>query len=162
MSQHSCWNGRINIINENSKTYPLFLQSTALESYAHPPVPYESNALQKRFFSLKNIEFIQHSIRAQVYAQSGNTYSISRQSVVTIKIILKSIFLQYGKNLKSNIEEQVELLNTRVLKYSVSNILTNIKMYMMYKKDVSTLPVPIRYPTYTSTHGTKSEQNIIY
>lgn len=162
MSQRSQWNGRINIINENSKTYPLFLQNNAKDSCTRTPVQYESNALQKSFFSPENIEFIQHSIKTQVYAQSGNTYNISNQSLVTINIILKSIFLQYGKNLKSNITEQVELLNQKVLEYSISNILTNIEMYMMYKKDVSTLPVPLRHPTYTSTYGTKSGPNIIY
>ena len=51
---------------------------------------------------------------------------------------MRSIYLQYSKNLSYNIKEQVESLNKKVISYSVDNIYNNLLQYNSYTKDIST------------------------
>ena len=75
---------------------------------------------------------------------------------------MKSIYLQYGKNLKTNIQGQVKNLNILVLDYCVPNIISNIELYLGYKKSVSMLPKPLELPKYISDAGTRTNSNFIY
>ena len=55
----------------------------------------EPSAISNLFFSEQNINNIQDMIRYNVYKLSGQT--ISRQSDTDLKIVMRSYFLQYGK-----------------------------------------------------------------
>ena len=56
---------------------------------------------------------------------------------------MRSIFLQHSKNRMDNITQQVEELNKLVLDYCIPQICSEAKGYMKYKRDVSTLAVPL-------------------
>ena len=58
--------------------------------------------------------------------------------------------------------KQVKRLNAFVLEYSVSNILSNIEMHKVYKKNVSKLPKPMDLPKYISSAGTRTNPNYFY
>ena len=160
-------NGRVNIMGKfiaNSNA-PLFEENSKGNSiYKKKAVSaiYESNPLQLAFFSNKNIENLQILIRKNVYIESGNKHVIAKQDYNSLKIVMKSIYLQYGKNLKNNIKDQVKKLNILVLDYCVPNIISNIEQYLGYKKSVSTLPVPLELPKYISDAGTRTNSNFIY
>jgi len=74
---------------------------------------------------------------------------------------MKSIYLQFGKNLKTDITDQVKVLNSYVLDYSIPNIIANIEQYIGYKKHVSTMPTPLEHPVYTSKAGTRTNPDFI-
>ena len=76
------------------------------------------------FFSNDNVERIQNEIVNNVYNQSKKL--ISRQSYQELQIIMKSIYLQYSRNLSNNIEEQVYTLNKYVIDECVSIIIPNV------------------------------------
>ena len=116
----------------------------------------ESNLLNKTFFSNENIQIIQNAIRFNIYKISNKQYIINNQNIRELKIIMRSIYLQYAKNLNNKIKDQILKLNNRVINYSIPKILTNIKQYLKYKIDLNKLPIPLLHPKNMSNKGEKS------
>jgi hypothetical protein len=104
------------------------------------------NSLSNAFFSLQNIQIIQNGIRAGVYKRSNGQYVIGPQDCDSLKIIMRSVFLQNAANQPNNIKEQVAELNKMVLDYCVQQVYSEAQGYMKYINDVSTLVVPIAHP----------------
>ena len=141
-------NGRVNILdNINNSVFQLYDKipiSEKTTNYRHALTGnMEENMLSKTFFSAGNILIIQHGIMAGVYKKSSNQFQIGYQNQDTLKIIMRSIFLQHSKNLSHNITQQVENLNKLVLDYCIPQICSEAKGYIKFKQDVSMLPVPL-------------------
>lgn len=98
------------------------------------------------FFSQENQKILQNGIRAGVYKKSKNLFKIGEQNYDELKIIMRSIFLQYSKNDKKNITEQIKELNDLVLDYSINQIYGEAKSYVQYIHDASTLVTPLSRP----------------
>ena len=107
---------------------------------------WNNTILSDTFFSAQNIKIIQNAIRVGVYKRSNGNYIIGEQNYDELKIIMRSIFLQHSKNLAINIREQIETLNKLVLDYSINQVYGEAEGYMKYKRDASTLVVPIAMP----------------
>jgi hypothetical protein len=69
---------------------------------------------------------------------------------------MRSLYLQYSKNLEYNIPGQIRDLNKLVIDWCVPRIMSEIGMYQYYLKDISSLPVPLSHPMSQSSAGTKS------
>jgi hypothetical protein len=95
------------------------------------------------FFSDNNVNLLQTGIYNKILNISAGKYNIGRQSDTDLKIIMRSIYFQYGKNTPNNIKEQVLDLNTRVIEWCVPEILSNIKQSDKYIMDISTMPIPL-------------------
>ena len=121
-----------------------------------------SNLLNKTFFSSENIEIIQNNIRHSVWSKSNHKFVIAPQSETQIEIIMRSIYLQYSKNLSYNIKEQIEELNNLVLTECVPNIMSNIKQYIGYKQDLNSGPTFMDHPKNVSSAGSKSLVNNLF
>jgi hypothetical protein len=161
------YNGRVNIMGtgkfvEKSYLYEEIDNGNKLFKKEAVKHILASNRLQELFFSEKNIDIIQNLLAYHVKLQSNNRHNISRQSDNELKIIMKSVYLQYGKNNNNNINEQVKELNAYVLDFCIPLILSNIEQYLVFKKDVSTLPVPLDNPKYTSSTGTRTNPDYIF
>ena len=113
--------------------------------------------LSNAFFSAQNIRIIQNGIRAGVYKRSNGQYLISDQNPDELKIIMRSIFLQHSKNLATNIPQQIAELNDIVLDYCVGQVYGEAEGYMKYKRDVSTLVIPIERPVMSTTNEKQLE-----
>ena len=114
---------------------------------------HEQSALSRAFFSRENIDIIHSQIIDNVYKVSNNKYKIGRQSENSLEIIMRSMYLQHGKNLPCHIEEQVELLNKKVLEFCVPNIMTNVTQYIGYINCLKNpCPPPLDKPMATATH----------
>ena len=107
------------------------------------------NSLSQAFFSLQNIQIIQNGIRAGVYKRSNSQYLIGPQDCDSLKIIMRSVFLQHASNQPNNISQQVYELNKMVLEYCIQQVYSEAQGYMKYINDVSTLVVPIAHPVMT-------------
>ncbi len=118
---------------------------------------WEPNALNQTFFSPENVQIIQNLIRKTVHDQSPTRDIIDPQSTDELLIIMRSLYLTYGRNETYNIAGQVAELNGRVADWCVPKIISEISMYKTYRKDASTLPVPIERPVNISPAGTKSK-----
>jgi len=105
-----------------------------------------SNSLSDTFFSQQNIQIVQNGIRAGVYHRSNGQYTIGPQDCDSLKIIMRSVYLQHAANHPNNIMQQVEELNKIVLNYCIQQVYSEAQGYMKYLDDASTLVVPIAPP----------------
>lgn len=114
----------------------------------------EATPLNQTYFSAANFQIIQNAIRKTVYDKTGEV--IDPVSTDDLFMVMRAIYLQYGRNLPTQIREQIEELNTRVITWCFPKIVAEVSMYKTYKKDISTLPVPMAHPTSLSSAGTRS------
>jgi hypothetical protein len=114
---------------------------------------WSNTQLSDLFFSKENIVIIQNGIRAGVYNMSGGKYLIDNQDNEQLSIIMKGMFLEYSKNMPTNITEQIDILNNKVIAYCTNQVYQEAKGYLTYLKDSSTLITPLDYPSmpYTRT-----------
>jgi len=118
---------------------------------------WDHTALSDAFFTRTNVNRIQDAIRKEVYRMSGpKKYVIDDQDVDEIKMIMRAMYLQYGKNNRFNIDGQINDLNDLVVKWSAPRIMSEIEQYNYYLNDISHLPVPLAQPMSMSSAGTKS------
>lgn len=113
--------------------------------------------LSQAFFSPENTKMIQNAIRKTVQDRSGEKqWVIDEQSADELQIVMRSLYLQYAKNLEYDIPGQIQKLNSLVVEWSVPRIMSEISMQQQYLKDISTLPTPLPQPMQVSSAGTKS------
>ena len=142
-AQQYGFNGRIFLApDEQVKPFELFQdsnqqQDTNVSIISNIVVP---NALSRTFFSNDNVERLQRQIIQEVFRVSNK--QIGKQSYQELQIIMKSMYLQYGRNLPTGIEEQVLVLNKYVVDESVRIIVPNVLQYNKYLEDI-TSPIPI-------------------
>lgn len=110
--------------------------------------------LSNTFFSKENIEIIQNAIRSEIYKKTEQKHIIDKQDYDQIKIIMRSVFLQYALHKSTNIREQIEQLNNIVLEYCIPKVYSELMSYLKYKEDISTLPVPQNNPIYLAPDKT--------
>ena len=113
---------------------------------------WNKNQLSDAFFSGNNICALQNGIRAGVYERSNGQFVIGPQDEDTLKIIMRSIFLQNAANQPNNISGQVAQLNKMVLDYCVPQVYGEAIGYKQYIVDASTMYTPIAPPTMASNN----------
>ncbi len=138
-----------NSVDENRKIGTNF-KNTAIESI------HTTTKLNFAFFSPQNIKIIQNAIRYEVWRRSGNKHLISEQNETELGIIMRAIYLQYGKNLPTNIQEQVQELNNIVVESLVPKVLVQVEQYISYLRDISEPYRIMDAPQSTNTVGRKT------
>ena len=151
-------NGRVNILdnapNSVFNLYDKIPVEQNITSYRNALTGnLEDNMLSKVFFSKGNIIILQKKIMKGVYDNSNGRFRIGYQDEDTLKIIMRSIFLQNAANNPNNITAQVEALNQIVADYCVPQICSEAQAYINYKNDVSNLAVPIQRPVSTYSNN---------
>ena len=151
------------------------LQAPNFESYRGSSTPhYLGNRLQNQmettpladaFFSKENVDNLQNIIRSGVQVKCQNDADpilvghkpvvIARQNDTELYVIMRSIYLQYGRNLNSNIAEQVNRLNKLVANEAMPKIITALKQKIKYLDDIQNLPVPLERAQNISNAGEK-------
>ena len=129
------------------------------------------------FFSEKNIEYIHDRIIGEVKRIKGIT--ISKQSTDKLVLIMQNTYeyamsgsLPHPSNpgriakrggVDIPLKERLTRLNQSVIQQSVKEIISGIDQYLLYYKDASTLPVPLKRPINKSSKGSRSlEYNIAF
>ena len=151
--QYSRTNGRVNILTCNPpNSVDLFqmydkIPVNQCTTFRNPTEGLWNNTvLSNAFFSHNNICYIQNAIRKGVYNKSNGLFVISNQDEDTLKIIMRSIFLQHAANQPTNITQQIEQLNKIVLDYCIPQVYGEAKGYTKYLVDVSTMYTPLPPP----------------
>jgi hypothetical protein len=154
-------NGRVDIKTPNtSSLFQLYdkIPANQCATFRNPTEGlWISNELSNAFFSEQNISNLQNGIRSGVFKRSNGQYVIGPQDCDTLKVIMRSIFLQYAANKPNSINEQVQQLNKMVLDYCVQQVYSEAQGYMQYINDVSTLVVPIAHPVMASKNDRQLE-----
>ena len=154
-------NGRVDIKTPNtSALFELYdkIPANQCVTFRNPTEGlWSRNSLSDAFFSQQNIQVLQQGIISGVYHRSNGQYRIGQQDCDTLKVIMRSIFLQYSANKPNDIQQQVHELNKMVLEYCIQQVYSEAKGYMQYINDVSTLVVPIAHPVMTSQNDRQLE-----
>jgi len=151
-NQHQAINGRVNLITEPSPEVRFQMQEKV--AIKNKSTEYrnalagnlENNMLSRVFFSAENVQILQNGIRAGVYKASNNEILVPPQNVDTLKIIMRSTYLQYAEHDMNKITEEVARLNKLVLNYCVPNVYSAAKSYRKYLEDQSTIAMPLERP----------------
>jgi hypothetical protein len=155
-------NGRINILTYD-KNNTMFKMKDSIPVNSKKDFRgamtgnWYNTALSDAYFSRENIQILQNGIRKGVYELSNKQFVICEQNEDELKIIMRSIFLQYSRNLKNNIKEQIKNLNKLVLDYAVNQVYGETIGYMKFKYDVSTMYEPISRPVLSRTNDKQLE-----
>jgi hypothetical protein len=151
------YNGRVNIAQPDiNKQFAMYdrIPVTDTTSFSNAlQGNWDKSPLSIAFFSQQNIQILQNAIRAGVYKLSKEQYLIAPQSVDTLKIIMRSIFLQNSANMPAQITKQIEALNQIVVEYCIKQVYGEAQGYITYLHDASTLVVPIQRPVMSNTNN---------
>jgi len=143
-------NGRVDIKTPNtSDLFKMYdkIPANQCVTFRNPTEGlWNDTTLSMAFFSQQNIQMLQNGIRAGVYNKSNGQYTIGQQDCDSLKIIMRSVYLQYAANQVNNISEQVAELNKIVLNYCIQQVYSEAQGYIKYINDASTLVVPIAHP----------------
>ena len=119
-------NGRVDIKTPNtSDLFKMYdkIPANQCVTFRNPTEGlWNDTTLSITFLSQQNIQMLQNGIRAGVYKKSNGQYTIGQQDCDSLKIIMRSVYLQYAANQKNNISEQVAELNNIVLNYCVQQV----------------------------------------
>jgi hypothetical protein len=147
------YNGRVNIVmaEEDPETRfkmheKITIKNKASNYFESLNGSWEWNVLAQVYFSAENIQIVQNGIRAGVYRMSEGKYNVPPQNIDNVKIIMRSIYMQYAEHYPKDITGQVERLNQLVLEYAVPNVFNEAVAYFKYVQDQSTLAVPMDRP----------------
>lgn len=146
------YNGRVNIIEPDNPNVRFQMyeriaaKNKATEYRGALGGDLETNLLSQVYFSAENIQIIQNGLRAGVYEMSNSKFVIAPQNIDTLKIIMRSIYLQFAEHRLTDITGQVERLNQLVLDYAVPTVYGETVGYMKYMQDQSSLVVPLEVP----------------
>ena len=155
-------NGRVNILNENiNNVFSLYDRIPVDNKNGYVDAMkgnWMNTNLSIAYFSKENIQILQNGIRAGVYNKSNKQYIIAPQNEDTLKIIMRSIFLQHSNNIMDNITAQIKDLNDMVINYCGPKLMGEAKGYIKYKEDISNLAIPINRPISTY-HSNTLEHN---
>ena len=147
------YNGRVNLMEEPDPAIQfqiaekVAIKNKAIEYRGAIAGEWEENMLSKVFFSAGNMQILQNGIRAGVYKMSKQQFTVLPQNPDTLKIIMRSIYMQYSQHLSTGVTAQVERLNKLLLEYAVPNTYNEAVGYIKYREDISTLAVPFYLPT---------------
>ena len=154
-------NGRVNIKSPNTSTlFEMYDKIPANQCVTFRNATeglWNETPLSQAFFSKQNVLILQNGIRAGVYQRSNGQYVIGPQDCDSLKIIMRSVFLQHSANQPNNFQYQITELNKIVLNYCIQQVYSEAQGYMKYINDVSTLVVPIAPPVMTSDNDKQLE-----
>jgi hypothetical protein len=154
-------NGRVDIKTPNTSTlFQMYDKIPANQCVTFRNATeglWSSSSLSNAFFSQQNIQIIQNAIRAGVYNRSNGQYTIGPQDCDSLKIVMRSVFLQNSANQPNNITQQIIQLNKIVLDYCIQQVYGEAQGYMKYIDDASTLVVPISHPVMANDNDRQLE-----
>lgn len=153
-------NGRVDLLSSSfSLDIPAYQQrSVKNENYVSEATygQVAPNDLTHLYFSENNIHVLQDGIRYRVYVETNGKYVIGRQSDQELKIVMRSIYYQFAKNQSSDVVSQVRELNAKVLEWVVPEVLSNLKQHEVYRRDASSLPMPMERSPLLTMKGSKT------
>jgi hypothetical protein len=144
--------------NEKTAPYELYNGSTQPQPCFQDSLAsvMELTNVAQTYFSKANVDDVQSALMERVFIESKGQYKIGRQSDLQLQIIMRSIYLSYGKNLPTHIREQVAELNRYVVDECMNTVMPNIQQYLAYREEIRTPRKFFDLPTNPSMKGEKS------
>jgi hypothetical protein len=132
---------------EHKKNY-VDMSATALKSIQ------SESELSKLFFSDKNFKRVQNMIKKEIYNRTRGEFKLDiDQDQKDLFIVMRAIYVEHSRNLPGQIVRQVKRLNNKVIEDIVPSMITEIKQYYGYLKDINKPIEPIMRPLNVSNAG---------
>jgi hypothetical protein len=113
--------------------------------------------LNTLFFSEFNQNLLQRGIRQAFKNKTG--IAIDRQNPDDLYGIMRVVFINNSGDHYKAVNQQVRMMNERVIETAVGQIQTGVSQYLSYVQDIDTISVPLSQPINTSTVGMKMDKN---
>jgi len=118
----------------------------------------EQNEINTLFFSSKNINNIQNTLKTEAKKYTG--YVISNQNCTDILMAMQYFYINYPQlTLGNNIQQDLNNLNNLVVTDLIKQIVCGIKQHLAYLKKIKKLPEPLEYG---KSSGTKGQNSLEY
>lgn len=118
---------------------------------------FEINDITRIFFSNKNMQRIQKKIRDEVCRITKGQYVLEcDQDESDLTIIMRGVYFDKGKNLPDNPIRQVKILNQQTVDYLVPDLISNIKQYFGYIRDINQPLQPFPWPQNVNNSGRRT------
>lgn len=117
--------------------------------------------LGKEFFSDKNIKRMQKKIKNEIMIRTDYKFKLDvDQDKQDLLLAMTAVYKLYARHLPGQIVRQVKQLNSYVVDYVVPDMITNIKQYYGYIKDINEPLKPITRPLNVNNAGRNSLPSI--
>ena len=117
--------------------------------------------LSREYFSPKNMKRIQKKIKNEVFKRSQGKYKLNvDQDERDLLIVMRAIYLEYGRFKPNQIVRQTKRLNNLVIDEIVPDIIGNIKQYYGYLQEINGPLKPIDRPVNVNNAGRKTLPSI--
>jgi transcriptional/translational regulatory protein YebC/TACO1 len=143
-------NGRINIFDNSEKITNDRIKLFERTEIKHKITDYRdalnsvlyNNKLSLMYFSAKNIQYIQNTLKNEIFKRSDGLYKLLPQNEDNLKIIMRFYFLQYVENDVGNENNEIKRINNILLNYLIPKLMNESEAYYKYIRDQSTLVMP--------------------
>ena len=152
-------------INKNNMTIQdiyrtpfLFLNDHKNDYKNMAPVAIEGiqseGEMSKLFFSDENFKRIQKMIKKEVFVKTKGEFKLDvDQDQKDLFLTMRAIYLENARFLPGQIVRQVKKLNQKVVDESIPGILTNIRQWYGYQKEINQPLKPIPRPMNVNNRG---------
>jgi Fe-S cluster assembly ATPase SufC len=113
--------------------------------------------LNTLFFSDFNKNLLQRGIRQAFKNRTG--IAIDYQSPDDLYGIMRMVFINNAGDHHTQVKEQVQMMNGRVIETALSQIQTGVSQYIAYAEDIDSTRTLLERPANTSTVGKKMDFN---
>lgn len=115
----------------------------------------EADAVNALFFSARNADALQNSLRYAVYVRCGKV--IDRQSDGELLAVMRNMYENTKTNPYSDPLPQVRALNAAVVDFAAKEIVNAISQHAWYLNDISQpVPLPQSRGTFMSAKGSRT------
>lgn len=116
-----------------------------------------NSKLSDLYFSDKNIKEIQRLIRLEVFKRTNGQFRLDvDQKLDDVLIVMRAIYMEYARYLPGQTKVQVQKLNMKLIDEIVPGIITEVKQYYGYLKEINKPLTPIARPLNVNNKGRKS------
>ena len=146
-----------NLFTEKYKDYKMYQENPCTNTTGNDIVKpiLEKNPVSQTFFSKQNLDHLQYLLIKLVKEKSNGKFCIGRQSDNELFIIMRSLYLQYGKNLPYDIPGQIAELNKQVLLDAVPRVLVKAEQHLGYMRDQGSTVRPMPRGEMATMRGTR-------
>lgn len=110
--------------------------------------------LSKLFFSDKNMKRIQKMIKKEVYSRTNGNFKLEiDQDPKDVFIVMRAVYFEYARFIPNQIVRQVKRLNKKVIEEVIPGILTQIRQYYGYQKEINKPLTPMIRPVNVNNKG---------
>jgi hypothetical protein len=154
-------NNRYDMLQNHTNKPTESLARTALKGYFRCDKQTEQNELANTFFSPENMKRIQNKIKKEINKRSNGMFKVEvDQDENTLLLAMRNIFLEESRFLPTKIIHQIKELNQKVVDSITPDMITEIKQYYGYQREINGPLVPMNRPLNMSNAGRRTLPSI--